>query len=315
MAKHRHSLPQTRGQFMITDAGLETDLIFHHGVDLPHFASFPLLFDDVGRKRLYDYYTAFVDIARENRVGIVLEAVTWRANPDWASLLGYGLDELDEANRAAIDHLVQIRDANDADVTPIVVSGCIGPRGDGYVVGGTMTAAEARDYHQRQVDVLADADVDMVAAFTLTYVDEAIGITQAAQAAGVPVAISFTLETDGRLPSGQPLSDAITQVDAATDAGPAYFMINCAHPEHFEHVLDKDADWAGRIMGIRANASRRSHAELDEAEELDDGNPVELGGQYARLRELLPNLSVVGGCCGTDHRHVGEICTAWLATA
>ena len=315
MAKHRHALPQTRGEFMITDGGLETDLIFHQGVDLPQFASFPLVFDDAGRKRLHDYYTAYVAIARENRVGIVLEAATWRANPDWAPLLGYSLDELDEANRAAIDLLVQIRDTHESDVTPIVISGCLGPRGDGYVVDGAMAATEARDYHRRQVNVLASADVDMVAAFTMTYADEAIGITQAAQAAGVPVAISFTLETDGRLPSGQSLSDAITQVDAATDAGPAYFMINCAHPEHFEHVLDGDADWAGRIMGIRANASRRSHAELDEAEELDEGNPAELGGQHARLRGLLPNLTVLGGCCGTDHRHVGEICTAWLATA
>jgi homocysteine S-methyltransferase len=315
MAKHRHALPQTRGEFMITDGGLETDLIFHHGVDLPQFASFPLVFDEEGRQRLHGYYSAYVSIARENRVGIVLEAPTWRANPDWAPLLGYSLEELDEANRAAIDLMAEIRDTHDSDVTPIVISGCLGPRGDGYVIDGAMTAGEARDYHQRQVDVFANADVDMVSAFTMNYVDEAIGITHAAQAAGVPVVISFTVETDGRLPSGQPLSEAIAEVDAVTDAGPAYFMINCAHPEHFEHVLDGDADWAGRIMGIRANASRRSHAELDEAEELDDGNPVELAGQHARLRELLPNLTVLGGCCGTDHRHVGEICTAWLATA
>jgi S-methylmethionine-dependent homocysteine/selenocysteine methylase len=298
---------------MITDGGLETDLIFNHDVDLPQFASFPLVAHEDGRRRLHDYFTDYIAIARENGVGIVLEAPTWRANPDWAAILGYGPDELDDANRAAIDLLVQIRDAHDSHVTPIVVSGCIGPRGDGYVVGSAMTADEARDYHQRQVNVLADADVDMVAAFTMTYVEEAMGIAQAARAAGVPVAISFTVETDGRLPSGQALGDAITQVDRATDSGPAYFMINCAHPEHFEHVLDGDAEWTRRIMGIRANASRRSHAELDEAEELDEGNPVELGADHARLRDRLPHLTVLGGCCGTDHRHVGEICSAWLA--
>lgn len=313
MAKHRHDLPQTRGEFMITDGGLETDLIFHHGVDLPQFASFPLVFEEAGRKRLHDYYVDYIGIARENRVGIVLEAPTWRANPDWASPLGLSLDDLDEANRAAIKQLVQIRDTHGSDVTPIVISGCIGPRGDGYVVDGAMTAAEARAYHQRQVDVLAGSDVDMVAALTMTYAEEAVGITQAAQAAGVPAAISFTVETDGRLPSGQALGAAIAEVDAATDAGPAYFMINCAHPEHFEHVLDADAEWTRRIMGIRANASRRSHAELDEAEELDEGNPVELGGGHARLRDRLPHLTVLGGCCGTDHRHVSEICRAWLA--
>lgn len=313
MAKHRHSLPQTRGTFMITDGGLETDLIFNRGFDLPQFAAFPLVAEDAGRAALDDYYRAYLDIAANHGTGIVLESPTWRANPDWAPLLGFGLGDLDEMNDAAIDLIEGLRDSGPAGGGPVVISGCVGPRGDGYVVAAAMDAATAQGYHERQIGVFADAGVDMVTAITMTYADEAIGLTRAAQQAGVPAAISFTVETDGRLPSGQALGEAIAQVDDATGGGPAYFMINCAHPEHFEHVLDADAHWAGRIMGIRANASRRSHAELDEADELDDGDPVELGRQHARLRDRLPNLSVLGGCCGTDHRHVGEICAAWLA--
>jgi S-methylmethionine-dependent homocysteine/selenocysteine methylase len=298
---------------MITDGGLETDLIFNRGFDLPQFAAFPLVADEAGRAALVDYYGSYLDIARTGGVGLVLESPTWRANPDWAPLLGYSLDELDRANRAAIDLMTEIRAAGEPTVSPVVISGCVGPRGDGYVVDDVMKPAEAHAYHERQIGVFADAGVDMVAAVTMTYADEAIGIARAAREAGVPAAISFTVETDGRLPSGQPLSEAIAQVDEATDRGPAYFMINCAHPEHFEDVLDAEAEWATRIMGIRANASRRSHAELDEAEELDEGNPAELGAQHAKLRSVLPHLTVLGGCCGTDHRHVGEICSAWLA--
>jgi S-methylmethionine-dependent homocysteine/selenocysteine methylase len=153
----------------------------------------------------------------------------------------------------------------------------------------------------------------MVTAITMTYADEALGVTRAAQEAGIPAAISFTLETDGRLPSEQALGDAIEEVDAATHGGPAYYMLNCAHPTHFEAVLD--GPWRERIRGLRANASTRSHAELDEAEDLDEGEPRDLGERYAALRDRLPALNVVGGCCGTDHRHVREICSAWLSSS
>jgi S-methylmethionine-dependent homocysteine/selenocysteine methylase len=147
----------------------------------------------------------------------------------------------------------------------------------------------------------------------MTYVDEAIGVTRAAQDAVIPAAISFTVETDGDLPSGQALGEAIEEVDRATDSGPAYYMINCAHPTHFDSVLD-GGDWVGRIRGLRANASTCSHAELDEAEDLDDGDPQDLGARYGELRDRLPALNVVGGCCGTDHRHIGEICSVFTSS-
>jgi S-methylmethionine-dependent homocysteine/selenocysteine methylase len=150
----------------------------------------------------------------------------------------------------------------------------------------------------------------MVAAFTMNYVDEAIGITLAARDATMPIAISFTLETDGRLPSRQTLGDAIQQTDRASSAYPAYYMINCTHPTHFESALREGGLWRNRIRGLRANASKRSHAELDSSADLDIGNPVEFGKEYRALRTLLPQLAILGGCCGTDHRHVEAICDA-----
>jgi S-methylmethionine-dependent homocysteine/selenocysteine methylase len=201
----------------------------------------------------------------------------------------------------------ELRERYDSGAAPIVVSGCIGPQDDGYNPRTRLSADEARDYHSTQIGTFAGTSADMVCAITMTYADEATGITRAAREAGLPAVISFTLETDGRLPSGQALGEAIEQVDADTDSGPAYYMINCAHPTHFESVLEGGAAWAHRIRGLRANASTKSHAELDDAEELDEGDPDDLGARYAALRTKLPNLNVLGGCCGTDHRHVSAV--------
>jgi homocysteine S-methyltransferase len=187
------------------------------------------------------------------------------------------------------------------------ISGNIGPRGDGYDPGLLMTPQEAEDYHGGQVAVLAETAADYVSAFTITNTPEATGIVRAARRAKMPAVISFTLETDGKLPTGQFLKDAIAEVDAATAAYAAYFMINCAHPTHFDSALEKDAAWVKRIRGIRANASCRSHAELDAATDLDAGDPDALGRQYADLLQRHPHLTVLGGCCGTDLRHVEAI--------
>jgi S-methylmethionine-dependent homocysteine/selenocysteine methylase len=315
MAKHRRRLPQLDGGLMITDGGLETDLIFHHGFDLPHFAAVDLLRSEDGTRALRRYYDAYAEIARGHGVGLVLESPTWRASPDWAHALGYGTGELDGLNRKAIELLEAVRADYEGSVPHVVISGCIGPRGDGYVAGEMMSAKDAEAYHAGQIGVFRDSAADMVCAITMTYADEAIGVTRAARGAGMPVAISFTVETDGRLPSGQALGDAIAQVDGETGGGPDYYMINCAHPTHFEDVLESGAPWIERIRGLRANSSRKSHAELDEATELDEGDPAELGAQYRALGARLPSLSVLGGCCGTDHRHVAEIASAWLAPA
>lgn len=306
------NLPQLDGQVFLTEAGLETDLIFHHGIDLPHFASFPLLDTEDGRRVLFDYYQSFVDIARRDGTGVVFETPTWRANADWGTQLGYSAEQLDQANRQAVDFLRSLRSRNPD--TTVVMSGCLGPRGDGYVVGVAMSANEAASYHSAQINSFATAGADMVSALTLSYVDEAIGISMAAQEAEIPVAISFTVETDGMLPSGQGLADAITQVDQATGVVPAYYMVNCAHPAHFADVLTADGPWH-RIRAVRANASRMSHAELDNATELDRGHEAELATGYLALSEVLPNLAVVGGCCGTDIRHIDAISAAFAKTS
>jgi S-methylmethionine-dependent homocysteine/selenocysteine methylase len=191
--------------------------------------------------------------------------------------------------------------------TPVVVSGCIGPRGDGYDPGAIMTVEEAEAYHGRQAQALASAGPDLLSAITMTNVNEATGIARAARSVGLPVVISFTVETDGRLPTGDTLAAAIGAVDAATNSYPAYYMINCAHPTHFADAIDADAAWAKRIGGVRANASRCSHAELDAMTELDAGDPDELAELYRTLRDRLPGLNVLGGCCGTDIRHIVAI--------
>lgn len=311
----RHSaLPQLSGDLFLTDGGLETTLIFHRGIDLPAFAAFVLLKDDEGTKEIRRYYESYLALAKEHRVGFVLESPTWRASPRWAAEVGYSPEELD-ANRRAISLMGELRDRHRDEISPIVISGQIGPQDDGYSPGQKLSAEEAAEYHSTQIGTFAETEADMVTALTMTYADEAIGVTNAATRVGMPVAISFTVETDGRLPSGQGLGEAIEETDAATDGAPAFYMINCAHPAHFEAVLEPDQPWIQRIRALRANASTRTHAELDEADELDAGDPADLGARYPALRERLPNLNVVGGCCGTDDRHVAQICSAWLQPA
>ena len=314
-ARYRSALPQLAGVPFLTDGGIETTLIFHDGLELPHFAAYDLLSRDGGPEALRRYYEPYVQAARESGVGIVLETATWRANPDWAERIGHTPPELAELNRRAVRLLEDIRAEHESDTTPIVISGCIGPRGDGYVVGEAMTAEAAEAYHAVQVATFAGTVTDLVTAITMTYVDEALGVVRAARAARLPVVISFTVETDGRLPSGQSLREAIEEVDDRSEGAAAYFMVNCAHPSHFEGVLDPEGGWTSRIQGLRANASRMSHAELDEAEELDDGDPEELAADYVGLRERLPRLNVLGGCCGTDHRHIDAMGKAWLAAS
>jgi S-methylmethionine-dependent homocysteine/selenocysteine methylase len=309
---YRAQLPQLSGETFITDGGMETTLIFDDGIALPDFASFILLDDASGIDVLRAYYTSYLEIAAEHGVGIVLDTPTWRANPDWGDRLGYSAAALADVDRRGVALLEELR-ATAEGVPHVIISGCIGPRGDGYRVDNEMTSEEAQRYHEPQVATFADTAADLVSALTLTYADEAVGVARAARDAGIPSVISFTVETDGRLPSGQSLREAIEEVDDQTEGAVAYFMINCAHPTHFAHVLEDDGDWRGRIRGLRANASEKSHAELDEAEELDPGDPAALARHYRELQTRLPSLTVVGGCCGTNHRHVAEICTAVTA--
>lgn len=306
MARYRTALPQLHGDVFLTDGGIETSLIFDQGLDLPLFAAYPLLDTEEGRAALDRYLGPFLEVARRHGTGFVIETPTWRANADWGAQLGHDASELDRINRLAVSLAAATRDAAGIEA-PVLISGLIGPRGDGYVPGELMTADEAAEYHGCQIATFADTDADLVTAITMTNVAEAIGIVAAAAALEMPVVIGFTVETDGRLPSGDSLADAITAVDAATDGWAAYYMVNCAHPTHFVDVLDPSAPWTTRIRSVRANASTMSHDELNEAEELDAGDPQDLAARYLSLREMLPRINVVGGCCGTDHHHVAAI--------
>ena len=310
MAKYRHHLPQLSDKLFLTDGGMETTLIFHEGVNLPYFASFDLLNSDEGRAHVTRYYKRYLAMARKASLGFILKTPTWRANPDWAAKLGYNKTALDDVNRRAVTMMADLRDDFETLGCPVVISGNIGPRGDGYSPDRIMSADEAEAYHGNQILTFRDSEADMVSAFTLNYVNEAIGIARAAKSAGMPSVISFTVETDGRLPTGQTLKDAIEETDAQSGEAPAYYMLNCAHPTHFEDALKSGPRWVQRLRGVRANASKRSHAELDAAPDLDAGDPAELGRQYGALRRKLRHINVLGGCCGTDHRHVEQICFA-----
>jgi S-methylmethionine-dependent homocysteine/selenocysteine methylase len=313
MPQYRNNLPQLySGGPFLTDGGLETTLIYREGLELPHFAAFTLLQDDNGREALQRYYRMYASIATSHKAGFILESPTWRANRDWGAKLGYDSKSLANVNRMAIELLAGIRQEYENTQSPMVISGCIGPRGDGYNPSSLMSVDEAEQYHSEQIKVFANTDADMVTAITMNYCEEAEGIVRTAKQAGMPVAVSFTVETNGSLPTGQSLEDAITTLDKVTGNAPVYYMINCAHPSHFEAVLSNGKPWLDRIQGLRANASFASHAELDRATELDDGNPVELGGQYGQLVNRLKHLNVLGGCCGTDHRHIKEIAKACI---
>ena len=310
MPRYRHRLPQLDGALFITDGGLETTMMFHEGFELPFLSALPLLEDEQAREAMRRYFGRFADIAAKAGAGLIIDGPTWRASPDWGAKLGYSPDELAAANRAAIAFQCSIRDAHEARVSPIVVSGAVGPRGDGYKPSEIMSPAEAERYHAVQIGTFAGTEADMVTAYTITNAPEAVGIARAAKAAGIPAVVSFTVETDGKLPTGQALGDAIAEVDAATGEAPAYYMINCAHPTHFADTLANGGAWLRRLRGVRGNASAKSHAELDESPTLDTGDPAAFGAETAALHRQIAHINVLGGCCGTDHRHIGHVAEA-----
>jgi homocysteine S-methyltransferase len=306
-------LPQTRGGWFLSDGGIETTLIYQDGLQLPEFAAFVLLGDADGRGALIRYYERYLEIAARARgAGFVLESPTWRAGFDWGHKLGYDEAAMRRFNLDGAELMLELRRKHaDRIAGPVLVSGCIGPRGDGYLPGAPMSGDDAMRVHLPQARALALPGVDMLSAITMTTSGEAIGVARAAREVGLPCAISFTVETDGRLPSGESLASAIDATDREAGEPPAYYMINCAHPSHFEEALADGSGWTGRIRGLRANASTASHAELDAMTTLDSGDPEDLAARYLRLRARLPNLNVLGGCCGTDHRHVAAISAAW----
>ncbi len=299
---------QTTGLFL-TDGGLETTMVFLEGYELPNFAAFDLLKDDKGYQALAGYYRRYLNIAKEYQTGFILESPTWRSNPDWIEKTGYSKSAIEEVNKKAIELLASLKSEFEKDISKIILSGCIGPRGDGYIPGNIMTAGDAQNYHSEQIKVFSQTPVNIISAITMNYAEEAIGIANASAMVNLPVVISFTVEIDGKLPSGMGLKEAIRMVDNNATVPPVYYMINCAHPTHFfdELKMAENEEWIKRIRGLRANASCKSHAELDEATELDRGNPQELALEHKKLKTAFKHLNVFGGCCGTDEEHLISI--------
>ena len=309
MTNLKNTLPHQSSGLFLTDGGLETTMVFLEGFELPCFAAFDLLKDERGYHAMKEYYKRYLNIAKKQQTGFILESPTWRANPDWIATIGYPDSAVEKVNKMAVRMLVELKNEFEKSISNIVLSGCIGPRGDGYIPGNTMNAEEAQDYHSTQIAVFSQTPVNIISALTMNYAEEAIGITQAVHAVNLPAVISFTVETNGQLSDGMSLKEAIETVDANTVEPPIYYMINCAHPNHFfdEMRNGKDQQWTSRIRGIRANASCKSHAELDVATELDRGNPQDLGNEHKKLKTIFNEMNVFGGCCGTDENHVFEI--------
>ena len=292
----------------ITDGGIETHIIFNMGVELPHFSAFPLNDSAAGREVIRRYYRDYLPVARAAGRRFLFATDTWRANPDWADRLGYERALLKPNNITSVALCAQVGEEFAAAGVESAIAGVLGPRRDAWQYDAGMTVAEAHDYHSPQIEAFAATAATSLHAYTLTNTPEAIGIARAAEWVGLPIVLSFTVETDGALPGGKPLGLAIAEVDDATSGYPTYYMINCAHPHHFARELRKGVSWVCRIGGLRANASAKSHAELDASPKIDIGDVAELADEHAELLPSLPNLQLIGGCCGTDHRHIAAIC-------
>lgn len=292
----------------LTDGGLETDLIYNKNIDLPHFAAFPLLEDPRYLSILNAYYAEYMDLAKKYKTGYILESPTWRANKDWGYKLGFSKEDLTKINVLAIEQLKKLKSRYTRDIPNILISGQIGPREDGYQIKSLMSVSEAEEYHKLQIEAFKSAKVNLVSAITMNYTQEALGIVYTARSNNLPAVISFTVETNGNLPSGESLEFAIKKIDKLTNNYPLYYMINCAHPNHFIEQLKKSEYAYQRIHGLRVNASCKSHEELDASEYLDRGDLENLGNLHVPLKKLLPNLKVFGGCCGTDVEHIDAIC-------
>lgn len=306
------SLPHQSNEIFLTDGGTETWLMYKRGFELPQFSAFHLLNDAGATVAVRDYYRAFAAIAVKLGTPFIFDSLTYRASRDWGRLLGYSDAGLAEMNHKCLDLYREIAAEAGLGADKTVISGCIGPKGDAYKTNEGLTAKGAEDYHGEQIATFKTAGADMVTALTLSATDEAIGIARAAAAAGVPSVLSFTLEKDRKLRSGETLRQAVETVDEATGNAPAYYMINCSHPLDFGPALAREP-WADRIRGLRANASTLDHGTLCQLGHLEEGDADELAGQYRDLRAAYPSMNVFGGCCGTDHAHVEKIGRALLA--
>lgn len=306
VSDQRKTLPHETQDLFLTDGGTETWLMYKRGFELPEFSAFHLLNDPDATDAIRTYYQAFANVALELGTGFIFDSLTYRASRDWGVLLGYSVEDLKKMNQRCLSLYREIASETGLPEANCVYSGCIGPKGDAYKRNEGLTQDIAEEYHSEQIETFVSAGADIVTALTLNSTDEAIGIARAANSAGIPSVISFTLEKNRCLRSGETLAEAIGKVDSATGEAPASYMINCSHPVDFSPAL-MDEPWVKRVRGIRANASSLEKGTLCQLGHLEEGDPEELAGQYADLKSSYPHMNVFGGCCGTDEVHIRKI--------
>ncbi|PMG07031.1 homocysteine methyltransferase [Vibrio breoganii] len=304
MVNHRRHLIADMTIPTLCYTGIDTELLFTHNQPLPGYASYPLLAKSSTRAIIEKMYIDLIALAKRYQTAVILDAMTWIASSQRGAMIGLNEHQLRDFNLDAIDLMAQVRDR--CGDLPTLLSAQIGPREDGYQANNQMSANESLGYHSTQIDTYKLTKADFITASTLSYPEEAAGIVLAAKSANIPVVVSFTVELDGNLPNGESLEDAIAKVDGLTKRYASYFMINCAHPSHFSHSFTQQP-WEQRIKGIVVNASKCSHAELDRCETLDSGDPFTLGKEVAEICRQNTQISVVGGCCGTNLDHLEQI--------
>lgn len=310
MASKWRTLPQlTSSKLFLTEAGIETTLIYRKNINLPSFSTLPLLSTEEGTENLLSIYQDYINTALTHSTGIVLETRTWRGSPAWASKLGLSTSQVLNLNRAAVTILRDLRHGAETPSTPIVISGTLGTLQDAYQDStGTVSITLAQENYRSQVHVLAQEGVDMLSIMTVTNLNEAIAAVTVAREFNLPIHVSFSIETNGRLQGGRTVDDVIREVDHLTESYTTYFGVNCAHPRHIMAALQGvSKEVRSRIGSIRGNASLKSHQELDNTLVLDRGDVSVYVGEFDGLLNILPELKVVGGCCGTDEEHLDAL--------
>lgn len=297
---------QQDGRFYLSEGGTETEFMYKHGFELPHFAMFPLLDNPKASAKMKDMFRSYLDVAADHNFCALMGGLDYRASPDWGELLGYSPAGLADANLQSIEFLRDVASEYSSDIPETLIQGLIGPRGDAYARNESITESEAEDYHAVQLETLKKADVDLALAMTFNNIPESVGVARAAAKIGVPLGISLSLDSNSKLNSGPSLADAITTIDKETDQSPEFYLINCSHPLEYEPAIEP-GDWVKRIRGVRPNASKMEKIALCKIGHLEDGDPEELGVLCGDLAQRYPHMDIWGGCCGTWNNHLDQI--------
>lgn len=301
------TFPREDGILYLTEGGTETEVIYRHGHELRDFAMFELMNKPEAVRDMENMYRRYLDKAAQYGFSALMSGFDYRASPDWGAKLGYSAEGLREMQHKCIDFLRGVSRAYEDQIERIAIAGCIGPKGDAYSLNRDITAEEAEDYHATQCETLRDCGVDLIWAATINNIPEAVGISRAAARVGLPVNMSFTLDSSHKLKSGPSLKEAIEATDTEAGAArPDSYGINCSHPLEFEPALEP-GDWARRLRSLRPNAAKMDKVSLCKLGHIEEGDPEELGQMMGDLAKRYPDIDIWGGCCGTWDKHFDRI--------